>query len=106
MSVGFDEIHHLREGEDVVVGETEGLDLGQLRLFRESGQSRAEAIQGVVEHVHPVPLTIVRLHPASLLDPEDLSGAPGPDSGLAVPLLPSCRRIVVLHRCRKSFHVG
>lgn len=62
----------LRERPDVVVGETEGLDFRQLRVFRESGQRHPEAFQGVVQGVHPVPLAIVRLYATVPFQPEHL----------------------------------
>ena len=43
----------LGERPDVVVGEAQRLDLGQLRLVGEGGQHQPQLLQRHVQHVHP-----------------------------------------------------
>lgn len=62
----------LLERPDVVVGEAEGLDLGELGVLGEGGQGHAETFEGVVERVHAVTLAVVRLHAPVALDAQDL----------------------------------
>ena len=61
---GLNGLERLRQGPDVVVGEPQGLDLGQLRLVRKGGQDQAELLQGAVQHLHPVALTVIGLGPS------------------------------------------
>jgi hypothetical protein len=51
----------LLQGPDVVVGEAQRLDLGELGVLGEGRQGHAQPLQGVVQGVHPVALPIVRL---------------------------------------------
>lgn len=62
----------LRQRPDVVVGEPEGLDLRQLRVFRKGRQGHPQTFQGVVERVHPVSLAIVGLYSTVPFQPEHL----------------------------------
>ena len=58
---GLNGLERLCQGPDVVVGEPQGLDLGQLGLVRKGGQDQTELLQGAVQHLHPVALTVIGL---------------------------------------------
>lgn len=62
----------LRQSPDVVVGEAQCLDLRQLRVLWKGRQGHPQALQGVVQGMHPVTLAVVRLYPSVPLQPEHL----------------------------------
>ena len=62
------------ERPNVVVGESQRLDLGQLRLVGEGRQDHPQLLEGHVEHVHAVALAIIGLGPAQPLQPLHLAG--------------------------------
>ena len=62
----------LRQRPDVVVGETEGLDFRELRVFRKGRQRHPETFERVVQRVHPVSFAIVRLYPTAPFQSEHL----------------------------------
>ena len=83
----------LLEGPDVVVGEPQRLDLGQLGLVGKGGQDCPQLFQGLVQRLHPRPLPVVGLGPPQplevdhvrrrLLDQPVLGPPPdGPSAGL------------------------
>lgn len=57
---------------NIVVGETEGFDFRELRVFRKGRQRHPETFQRVVQCVHPVPLSIIRLYSTVPFQPEHL----------------------------------
>ena len=83
----FDGFDRLRKGPDVVVCEAQSFDLGEFGLFGESRQDGAEAIQCVVQHVHPVALAVVGFDAARLLDADQLRRTPGSNTRFTVALL-------------------
>lgn len=70
---GLGAAQSLRQRPNVIVGEAQGLDLGELGVFRKGGQGHAQPLQSVVQRVHPVPLAVVGLHPPVPFQPQDLS---------------------------------
>ena len=83
----FDGIDRLRKGPDVVVCEAQRLDFREFGLFGESRKDGAEAIQGVVEHMHPVALAVVGFDAARLLDADQLRRTARSHPRFAVALL-------------------
>lgn len=64
--------HRLTQRPDVVVREPQRLYLRQLRVLRECGQDAAQFVQRLVQHVHAVPLPVVRLLAPVLLQTDHL----------------------------------
>lgn len=58
----------LGERPDVIVGEAQGLDLGELGVLGERGEYLAQRVQRRIEVVHAVALTVVGLQSTGLLD--------------------------------------
>lgn len=58
----------LGERPDVVMGEAQGLDLGELGVLGERGEHLAQRVQCRVEVVHAVSLAVVGLQSTGLLD--------------------------------------
>lgn len=75
----------LGERPNVVVSEAKRLDLGQFRVLREGGQHLPQGIQRRVQIVHPVPLAVVGLQAAALLEPLDRLGRLGQAGGVSSP---------------------
>ena len=51
----------LRQRPDIIVGEAQRLDLGELRVVRKGGQDTAQRVQRRVEVMHPIALAVVGL---------------------------------------------
>lgn len=58
----------LGERPDVIVGEAQGLDLGELGVLGKRGEDLAQRVQRGIEVVHAVALTVVGLQSTGLLD--------------------------------------
>lgn len=63
----------LRQRPNVIVRESQRLDLRELRVLRKRGQCHPQAFQSVVQGVHPMTLAIVRLHSPISLQSQHLS---------------------------------
>jgi len=83
----FHSIDRLQEGPNIVVCKSQRLNFREFGLFWKSREDGAQAIQGVVEHVHPVTLPVVGFDAARLLDADQLRRTPGSNTRFTVALL-------------------
>ena len=79
----LDGLQGLGQRPDVVVGESEGFDLGQFCLVRKCRQDESQFFEGHVQHVHAVALAVVGLCPSQLFDLRDFGWSSGRASSLA-----------------------
>ncbi len=82
-SPALDGVDALSQRPDVVVGESQRLDLGQLCLVWKCGQHVPQLLQCHVEHVHAVALAVVGLCAADALQTGDLGGSTAGQAGRA-----------------------
>ena len=68
---GLARVQDLAQGPDVVLGQAQGLDLGQLLCLGVARHHAPQPLQSIVQPVHPVSLPRIGLHPAHL---EPLNG--------------------------------
>lgn len=86
----------LRHRPNVVVGEAQRLDLGQLGVLRESRQHAAQSLQRVVQHVHAVSFAVIGLDAPRPLQPHHLHRAASATLAAASRPLPPRRRLRAL----------
>ncbi len=80
-------LQSLAQRKDVVVRKPQSLDLGQLGVVGGAGQHVAQRVQRLVQAVHAVPLTVVRLDTSVLLELQDQTRTLGARPRLGVPAL-------------------